>query len=79
MHDKLLEYNNVCCLLVHVCILQSQFAEVNDAELKEMEAQIANMTQTLKDSNETQRWLDAGSSLLVIMLCYDFLLKIKNL
>jgi len=66
-------------LLAGVCILQSQFAEVNDAELKEMEAQIANMTQTLKDSNETQRWLDAGSSLLVIMLCYDFLLKIKNL
>jgi len=40
--------------------LQSQFQEVNDAELKEMEAQIATMTQKLKDSTEAQRHLDSG-------------------
>jgi len=40
--------------------LQSQFAEVNDAELKEMEAQIGTMTQKLKDSTDAQRRLDSG-------------------
>lgn len=38
---------------------QSQFAEVNDAELKEMEAQIADMTQKVKESADAQRRLDA--------------------
>lgn len=38
---------------------QSQFPEVNDAELKEMEAQITTMTQKLKDSTEAQRRLDS--------------------
>ena len=42
--------------------VQSQFPEVNDAELKEMEAHIADMTQKLKDSQEAQRRLDTGSS-----------------
>ena len=40
--------------------LQSQFPEVNDAELKEMEAQIGSMTQKLKDSTDTQKRLDSG-------------------
>jgi len=33
---------------------------VNDAELKEMEAQIAEMTQNLKGSVDAERRLDAG-------------------
>jgi len=40
--------------------LQSQFPEINDAELREMEAQIATMSQKLKDSTDAQRRLDSG-------------------
>jgi len=36
---------------------------VNDSELKEMETEIADMTQKLKQSAESQRRLDTGSTL----------------
>ena len=36
---------------------------MNDSELKEMETEIADMTQKLKQSAESQRRLDTGSTL----------------
>lgn len=50
---------------------QSQFPEVNDAELKEMEAQIGTMTQKLKDSTDAQRRLDSELQVLNNSLTTD--------
>jgi len=55
------EFISAVKYVVSVSWVQSQFPEVNDAELKEMEAHIADMTQKVKDSQEAQRRLDAGS------------------
>jgi len=49
--------------------------EVNDAELKEMEAQIADLTQKLKASVDAQRRLDSGLHaspffFILFIICY---------
>jgi len=46
-----------------LCVpVQSQFPDVNDVELKEMESRISDLTQKHKDAVEIQRRLDAGLS-----------------
>ena len=50
-------------LLIDIFLLhihQSQYPDVNDAELKLMESQILMMSQKLKESSDVSRQLDTG-------------------